>query len=150
MDRYVGAILTAAAWNQLLDDEEDAELTVMYIQGQADPSTRKVVERLLRVNHSDRDKEICLADAWRKWKFMIANFPGQSDKALFVAPKPLLTNVPLLSGCGANAGRYCGATRAHACAEACLQLFLHSATACCTSRCLLRGRPSIQRRFQEN
>ena len=42
VDRHVGAALTADAWNQLLDgeeDEEDAKLTVRYIQGKADPST---------------------------------------------------------------------------------------------------------------
>ena len=46
VDRHVGAALTADAWNQLLDgeeDEEDAKLTVRYIQGKADPSTRKVI-----------------------------------------------------------------------------------------------------------
>ena len=70
VDRHVGAALTADAWNQLLDgeeDEEDAKLTVRYIQGKADPSTRKVIERLLRVNRSDRDKEIRVADPWRNW-----------------------------------------------------------------------------------
>ena len=70
VDRHVGAALTADAWNQLLDgeeDEEDAKLTVRYIQGKADPSTRKVIERLLRVNRSDRDKEIRVADPWQNW-----------------------------------------------------------------------------------
>lgn len=67
VDRHVGAALSADAWNQLLDgeeDEEDAKLTVRYMQGKADPSTRKVIERLLRVNRSDRDKEIRVADPW--------------------------------------------------------------------------------------
>ena len=64
VDRHVAATLTADAWNQLLDGEEDAELTVRYVQGKADPSVRKVVERLLRVNRSDRDKEICIAETW--------------------------------------------------------------------------------------
>ena len=64
VDRYVGTTLTTDAWNQLLDGEEDAELTVRYVQGKADPSVRKVVERLLRVNRSDRDKEICIAETW--------------------------------------------------------------------------------------
>ena len=67
VDRYVGTTLTADAWKQLLDNEEDGEVTVRYIQGKADPSTRKVVERLLRVNRSDRDKEIRVAEPRRKW-----------------------------------------------------------------------------------
>ena len=70
VDRHVGAALSADAWNQLLhgeeDGEEDAKLTVRYIQGKADPSTWKVIERLLRVNHNDRDKEIRVAETWHE------------------------------------------------------------------------------------
>ena len=70
VDRYVGTTLAADAWKQLLkqllDGEEDAELTVRYIQGKADPSTWKVIERLLRVSRSDRDKDIRIAETWHE------------------------------------------------------------------------------------
>ena len=66
VDRYVGTTLTADDWKQLLDGEEDAELTVRYIQGKADPSTWKVIERLLRVSRNDRDKDIRIAETWHE------------------------------------------------------------------------------------
>ena len=69
VDRYVGATLTADAWKQLLDNDEDGGLTVRYIQGKADPSTRKVIERLLRVSRNERDKEIRVAEPRRNLEF---------------------------------------------------------------------------------
>ncbi|CAL1147463.1 unnamed protein product [Cladocopium goreaui] len=62
VERYIGTTLAADAWKKLLDDEEDAELTVRYVHGRAEPSTRKVIERLLRVKQSDRDKDIHIED----------------------------------------------------------------------------------------
>ena len=67
VDRYVGAKLTPGAWKQLVENEEEAELRVRYVHGRADPSTRKVIERLLRVKQCDRDKEIRVADTWSMW-----------------------------------------------------------------------------------
>jgi len=64
VERYIGTTLAADAWKKLLDDEEDAELTVRYVHGRAEPSTRKVIERLLRVKQSDRDKDIHIEDTW--------------------------------------------------------------------------------------
>ena len=63
VDRYVGTTLSADTWKELLD-EEAAELTVRYVHGKAEPSTQKVIERLLRVSHCDRFKEIQVADTW--------------------------------------------------------------------------------------
>ena len=54
--------MTAVAWTQLLEEEEAAELTVRYVHGRADPTTQKVIERLLRLNRSDRDQAIQMAD----------------------------------------------------------------------------------------
>lgn len=66
VDRHVGAALTPAAWNQLLKDpSEDPQLAVRYLHGRVDPSNQKVIERLLRVNPGDRNKEIRIADTWQ-------------------------------------------------------------------------------------
>ena len=65
VDRFVGAILGTPgtpAWNQLLKDP-DPQLTVRYVHGRADPSTRKVFAGLLRLDQSEQDKEIQIADA---------------------------------------------------------------------------------------
>ena len=93
VDRYVGATLTADAWNQLLDDEEDAELTVRYVHGRAEPSTRKVIERLLRVNQSDRDKEIQVEDTWSLLRILLFRssrvlfFTISPDQLMFLPPR---------------------------------------------------------------
>ena len=62
VDRFVGAILGTPAWNQLLKDP-DPQLTVRYVYGRADPSTKKVFANLLRLNQSEEHKEIQIADA---------------------------------------------------------------------------------------
>ena len=62
VERYVASTLPADSWRQLLNDNEGADLTVRYIHGQADPSTQKVIERLLRFTKSERNKEITVAE----------------------------------------------------------------------------------------
>ena len=64
VDRYVGATLPVAYWGKLLKDEED-DVMVRYVHGQADPSTQKVIERLLRFTKSNRNKEITFEEAWQ-------------------------------------------------------------------------------------
>lgn len=68
VDRQVGTTLTPNAWKDVIGEEqEEVAVAVRYLQGQADPSVRKVVERLLRV--SERNKEIQLKETWRSFRF---------------------------------------------------------------------------------
>ncbi|CAK8997554.1 unnamed protein product [Durusdinium trenchii] len=78
VDRQVGATLTPCAWKHVTGTEEDeVAVAVRYLQGQADPSMRKVVERLLRLKVNERNKEIRLKEIMQTLQEILSQ-PGLS------------------------------------------------------------------------
>lgn len=141
VDRHVGATLTAAAWKQMLKDPEgDPELTVRHLHGRADRSMRKVIERLLRFPHSDRNKEIQTTDTGLNETFY-PDMPNSFQRLKLRKNSSTfdVSSYAFFSGRDADVGRNLAAAGAHSSAETRLPFFVPATFTGCASRRLLRG-----------